>query len=230
MRERLSIRCVGRVVATPAMTALLLTIALAVAATDAAAQTVPVQSSEQLQMVVKPGQRLIVRDQAGKNQGGRLVSITGDRLELEILRPFRFRTSTLSLTEDTVLRIDEQDSLKNGVLIGVGIGAALAAVGTATCHQESCSGAAALGLMLGPLFGGIIGRVVDLSVNRRIYVSSRTPRVVFEPFLGPFKLAWQLESASESGVLRACEQDSVSHDRSGRLPHVDCVAVLGGPS
>ena len=101
-------------------------------------------------MVVKPGQRLIVRDQAGKNQGGRLVSITGDRLELEILRPFRFRTSTLSLTEDTVLRIDEQDSLKNGVLIGVGIGAALAAVGTATCHQESCSGAAALGLMLGP--------------------------------------------------------------------------------
>ena len=91
------------------------------------------------------------------------------------------------MTEDTVLRIDEQDSLKNGVLIGVGIGAALAAVGTATCHQESCSGAAALGLMLGPLFGGIIGRVVDLSVNRRVYVSSRTPRVMFEPFLGPFQ-------------------------------------------
>ena len=108
-------------------------IAFVLTAGTVAAQTVaPVQSFRDLQPVVTSGQEVIVWQNDGRKTRGRVVSLSGDKLELR--RPPRFigRERHDVYVESAVTRIEVRDSTLNGGLIGLGLGLLVAVVATKT--------------------------------------------------------------------------------------------------
>jgi hypothetical protein len=164
------------------MRALVLLIGLVMTATESAAQTIPSQSFEDLQKLLKPGQQIVVRDQDGRKQSGRFVSMTGQDFVLDVQRWLR-RPQRRSVAEGDVSRVDVRDSALNGVLIGAGIGAALAAYGAAHC-DDCDSSVVMFGMGVYISAGAAIGEVVDRFVNQTVYASPQTRRVQLEPLVG----------------------------------------------
>jgi hypothetical protein len=145
----------------------------------AAASQTPVQSFGNLLKIVKPGQRLIVRDEAGRRFEGRLVSINSDQLELSI--PLFLLSTTETIAADMVWRIDVRDSTANG-FIGLGVSSVLAGILVATCEP---GGGCELLTTYIVVPGTVIGGANDHFVNRRIYVPPRSRGVALGPILGP---------------------------------------------
>src|SRR5687767_6277471 len=92
-------------------------IILALAVSEARAQQ-PVDSFAALQPSVKAGQRVIVIDAKGEEVKGRVVSISGKELEIRHRKGWFAKETRLVFAEQSVRRIDKDDSTLNGLLIG----------------------------------------------------------------------------------------------------------------
>ena len=92
------------------------------------------RSLEQLQVLVKPGDTVWVTDSAGKELKGRIDQLSSSTLRLKskgVIREF---------PQSEVSRIRHSDSLKNGTLIGTGVGAAFGAIGLiGACAWNDCA-------------------------------------------------------------------------------------------
>jgi hypothetical protein len=165
------------------MRVLFLLIGLALTVTrPAAAQAIPVESFEDLQKLLRPGQQVTVRDQSGRQQSGQFVSMTGHDMMLDVRRSF-FRVERRSFAEDAVSRVDINDSLLNGFLIGAGIGTAVWAYRGARCDGADCVAIGYEGIAY--VVGGFgIGILVDGLVYQTVFASPRTRHVRFEPLVG----------------------------------------------
>lgn len=140
-----------------------------------AAQTA--ESFEQLQKLVRQGETVSVQDVAGRISQGRIVALSDTLLIL------RGATFTRDFPEDQVLAITQrrQDSLGNGALIGLAVGAGFAmATVVSSCGDDGwinlCEGSTALALA--GIWGGLgagIGAGVDAVIvhSRAVY---RAPR------------------------------------------------------
>lgn len=138
---------------------------------DSGAGETPVQSFAGLQRLLTPGERLVVRDKAGKTTKGRLVSLTAGELQIR-RRRWNFRTERKTWKEASVRRIQHEDSGWNGSLIGAGVGVAaiVTALKLPVCNRPDdlrCLPVAATGVQVGAL----VGNAVDKSVNRTVYES-----------------------------------------------------------
>jgi hypothetical protein len=145
-------------------------------AMECSAQTAT--SFEQLQLLVKPGDSVYVTDSSGNTVKGRISQLSSTSFGLTVNGQRR----DLLQTDVWQIRQWRNDSLKNGALIGLGVGAGLGTVGAIGCWSaegESC-GAAAVGLI--GLAGGI-GAAIGVGLDALIpakqtiyqnYTSNRT--------------------------------------------------------
>ena len=150
----------------------------------AGAQTdTPVQSFTALQPLVMADQQIMVWTEDGRKTTGKLVAVGGGKLEIR--RPPRFfgaeRRDVFS--ESSVRRIEHRDSTTvNGGLIGfaVGLAVSVALYKTDVVYKISrcedlCDGVI---IVLAPVFGPIIGAAIDGAINRPLFVSPTSMKVV----------------------------------------------------
>jgi len=160
-------------------------IALLATTAPAAAQTAA--SFEELPSVLRKGDLVTVTDDQGRRLGGRILDLSPSGLSLE------YTGARIDLGADQVASIRHRrfDSLQNGTLIGVGIGAIPGfLLGAAAWESGGFGYAMALGLGV----GGGIGALVDASI--------RESRVVYRP-TGAARQRWAvapLLSAHRRGV------------------------------
>jgi len=82
----------------------------------------PVKSFDQLSTRLKPGDRVWVTDARGQEVEGRIERLSAGALTLDADAPTKFAAPDVRL-----IRESKRDSLRNGTLIGLGIGGSLAA-------------------------------------------------------------------------------------------------------
>lgn len=161
---------------------LVFAIAFVLVAGTVAAQTVtPVQSFANLQPLVISGQEVIVWQNDGRKVVGRVVSVSGDKLELR--RPPRFigRDRHDVYVESAVTRIEARDSTFNGGLIGLGLGLLVSVAATVTEDRNDDDSNALLYVVWSPTIGGFIGAAIDGAINRPLFVSPSAKRVTLRP-------------------------------------------------
>lgn len=141
---------------------------------------------QELRLLVRPGDTVVVTDTAGREIRGRIAELSPQTLGLAMDGARR------DLLEVDVVTIRQRrgDSLGNGALWGLGIGAGLALVGmAATCSDCFHEGWA---LLVTGLYGGMgagIGVGVDALITRPSVVYERRPalgaRLGLAPILAP---------------------------------------------
>jgi hypothetical protein len=146
---------------------------LLITAATAAAQGIA-RSFEQLQVLVKPGDEVTVRDAQGVETRGRITSLTDSALALAR----DGTTSTFGEAEVATIRQTRGDSLKNGALWGAGITMGLAGAGLASVcgtDLDQTDGCGAILLVAIPVYGAM-GAGIGVGLDALI----RGPHVIFE--------------------------------------------------
>lgn len=160
---------------------------LALLSQPAAAQEA--RSFEQLQLLVKPGDRIYVTDSMGNVTEGRIAGLSRSSLRLMT------KISTRDLSESDVFKIRQwrHDSLKNGALIGAGVGFGLGLAGVISDCRSSglfsdCGGEVVGIVALFTGVGAAIGVGIDALIPSKetIYIGgTRTSlsRIKVKPIL-----------------------------------------------
>jgi len=104
------------------LVAILVSIVIAIVAPAIAAAQEPVKSFDQLNTRLKPDDTVWVTDARGREIEGRIESLGPDAIKLDAGGARIFAAADVGLIRD-----GRRDSLKNGTLIGLGIGGGLAA-------------------------------------------------------------------------------------------------------
>ena len=139
------------------------------AANLAAAQGIA-GSFEQLQLLVRPGDKVTVTDASGHEATGRIMELSPSMLVLSA------GGTRLQLTEPDVRDIQQRrsDSLANGAIWGLAVGGTLAACLVAAFWEDSDDVGPAIGIVA--VYGGIgagIGVGVDALISRRHVIYQR---------------------------------------------------------
>ena len=137
-------------------------------ATAAHAEAQTAASFDELPLVLRPGDRVTVTDDSGRNLRGQIIDLSPSTLSLEA----RGARLDLRAADVSFIRQRRPDPLRNGALIGLGVGAVpaalLAMAGYSLAYNEGGSpgGAAAYlaGLSLG--LATVIGVGVDALIQR----------------------------------------------------------------
>jgi len=155
------------------------TIALLIFCGTASAQT----SANDLRGQVKEGQKVAVTDEQGRELRGRIVNVTTDSLTLA--RGDRRE----AVQYDQIVKIDRVDDLRNGALIGLGVGLALFALDAVVSSENGITLNPAGYVVIGALYGGLgagAGAGLDALIggNRSIYQRGRSTRISLAPSIG----------------------------------------------
>src|SRR5262245_23227830 len=153
--------------------------------TTLSAQTQPASSFDQLQVLVKPGDRIYVRDATGALTRGTLIGLSSTSLH------FKTKAGTRDFAEGDIFEIKQwrNDSLLNGMLIGTAIGGTVGAIGAgAYCGEyRRCAGVAAALIGVWSGIGAGVGAGIDALIphKKTIYFGgSRAGHLRFSPVLG----------------------------------------------
>jgi hypothetical protein len=148
-----------------------------------ASPNLPAQSFDELRSRLRLGDELLIRDVDGRTTRGRLSELTNSSIEVEWHRWFRFRNRTL--TEPAVRQIRIRDSARNGILIGLAVGGAVAGLG---CKADKEGYVCPFLRIFAPVVGGELGETVDLLINRSVYEAPGHATAAFWPVLGPGRI------------------------------------------
>jgi hypothetical protein len=175
-----------------AATILVLALALSsAAAAEEQADGLPARSFSDLQRWLTEGERLIVRDSSGSKTHWRVVSLSGDKLEMKRSR-WNLRTERRTWTEATVQEIQHEDSKWEGAVIGAAIGLAADVI---MLKSPKCDLYCAPFVFAAMPLGMLIGRAIDGSINLTLYESpvvSRFPIELARPRQRGIVLSYQL--------------------------------------
>lgn len=116
-----------------------------------------VTSFEQLQLLVKPGDNILVTDASGKTTKGRLVDLSSASMGLVVGGTRR----NLFQTDVREIRQWRRDSLKNGALIGTAVGGGIATLALASSGGCDCPETAIAAVALAAGMGVGIGVGLD---------------------------------------------------------------------
>jgi hypothetical protein len=137
---------------------------------DVTAQTA-IHSFADLSEAVRPGMTVVVDLADGSRRSGKVLSLSGDRIEIR-RRRWNWRAEQLTFAAGAVRRIEHRDSTWNGELLGVGAGVLAAWVRCKTGGPDSGVDVGCLGWSLfAPMGGGIVGHIVDHNHRRSVYVA-----------------------------------------------------------
>jgi hypothetical protein len=158
-----------------ACTILMAAIGILATAAPGSAQEPAAASFDSLMERIRIGQLIWVTDQAGREVRGTLERLTNNGLVLKAdgLEAF-------AVPDIRRVRAREFDSLKNGALIGLGIGGTL---GTAWCIGAAADDSGdidarvecAEGLTVFPGLGALIGLAVDAAIPGRVHLVYEAP-------------------------------------------------------
>ena len=141
-----------------------------------------------------PGERAWVTTGDGREVDGEVVDRSAARLTL------RTRTGTSTFTADDLRAIDTTDPIRNGTLIGAGVGAASMVFPSVfatliVCSEENCGVGEVLwinGVLvgMGTGIGAAAGALVDSLRVRRVplYRRGGAPSVSVAPIIGPHRV------------------------------------------
>jgi hypothetical protein len=165
-----------------------------------------------LQPLLTSGQEIVVTDDAGRVQRGKVVSISSDQLVMaspvaagpwEALLPLYwpvdlgvalkrriFRSGDRVFRDSSVRRVDIVDPTRNGIVIGAAVGGGIVAAvyGWERNQPESTLKglATALAVVVAVPTSLRIGHVLDRAINEPIYDRHTTSRrVSISPWFGP---------------------------------------------
>lgn len=171
--------------------ALVLLIAGGLATASAASAQEPATSFDALSTRLQAGQVIWVTDATGRETRGRLERLSADELVLA-----DDGSKTFAAADVRRVRARDRDSLKNGTLIGLGIGAGL---GTAWCIGAAADDSGDLdagvecaeGFTVFPGLGALIGLAIDAVIPGRMRViyeasphqEARRARLVVAPLI-----------------------------------------------
>jgi hypothetical protein len=162
---------------TPSAPAAALVITM-LACSPAAAQT----SGERIPDTVKTGQKVSVIDQDGRQIDGRVEGITEEALRVSL------RKGSEEIPLSRIVRIDRPDSLKNGALIGLGVGVgnsvimAIAASQSEHVHWNVVVAATAFNLVGYTALGTSIDAI--FKNKRTLYERGRRTQARVSPVVG----------------------------------------------
>jgi hypothetical protein len=156
----------------PATTAAAILAAAFAAAPVVAGAQEPVQSFDQLHTRLKPGDTIWVTDAQGREMKGKIQSLAPGALTLDANGPRTFAARDVSIIRDR-----QRDSLKNGTLIGLGIGGGLAAAWCigAVAAEENPGVECAEGFIVYGGLGTLLGLGIDAAIPGRLRVAYRAP-------------------------------------------------------
>jgi hypothetical protein len=165
-------------------------VVVALAVPAAAAAQEPVTSFDQLNTRLKPGDTIWITDTQGREVKGKIQALAPDALTLTGGGPRTFAASDVS-----IIRESDDDSLKNGALIGLGVGAG---IGVAACVsfaaiEDGDAAWCAISLGLYSAMGAGVGVGIDALIPARKRVAYRAPgapgtapaRLSFAPVITP---------------------------------------------
>jgi hypothetical protein len=165
----------------------LLVLLLAVTATAEAQELAG--TFDQLRVLVKPGDTLTLTDAAGQRVQGKLADLSASALELDISGTRRrFQSGDVDVVEKR-----GADSLKNGALIGLSIGAGFAGTALGLITQEWAY--TAVGALIYGGIGAGIGAGVDALIEGRRVIYARSGSAQTSVHIAP------ILSRSRKGVL-----------------------------
>jgi hypothetical protein len=144
---------------------------------------------DQLRVLIRPGDTLTITDASGERVRGKLADLSATTLVLDLSGLHR----TLQVTEVDVIQKRGPDSLKNGALTGLAVGAGLfgVAIGAAT---RSGTYAAVGALFYGGIGAGI-GAGVDALIEGQRVIYARSASSTTRLSLAP------IVTSSRKGVL-----------------------------
>jgi hypothetical protein len=153
----------------------LLVVAVIVAIAAAASAQEPASSFDALAGRIREGQSIWVIDATGREVRGRLERLSTEGLVLKA-----DRSETFAAGDIRRVRARDRDSLKNGTLIGLGIGAGL---GTVWCVGAIADDSGdidagvecAEGFLVFPALGALIGLAVDAVIPGKVRVVYQAP-------------------------------------------------------
>jgi len=118
------------------------------------------QSFEQLQLLVKPGDKVSVTDPMGVVSEGKIEGLSSALLRL------RVNSTIKDLTEADVKAISQRrnDSLKNGAWIGTGIGLGIGTIGAVACATSDGECTVGEGVAFVVVYTGI-GAAIGVGVD-----------------------------------------------------------------
>jgi hypothetical protein len=163
----------GRICATAALT-------IWFAATAAAQPPGPARSFEELQGRVRTGDRVYVIDTSGMSTRGAIAAVSKVSLTLTLDGTRR------EFDASTVRQVDRRrrDSVRNGLLIGIGAGALVGFLAGRGADSPSCPSSgiecgqgALLGAAGGAVWGAVAGLITDALIHKRevIYLAQGEP-------------------------------------------------------
>jgi hypothetical protein len=131
----------------------------------------PVPTLAELSQVVRPGETIVVTDTGGARVRGRLLQVSSSEVVVATDELRRFEASAVE-------RIQRNDSLWNGTLIGAAVGGAIAALGVVATHGSSDSfyGWAYVGVWAAPAAGAATGALIDRASMAAVYSAPRDKR------------------------------------------------------
>jgi hypothetical protein len=122
--------------------------------------------------LAKEGDTVDVTDASGARVKGRIADLGATSLVL-----LTGHSTRRDFSEMTVTKIQRRDSLANGILIGLGVGAALGVVSVnSLCNlpDPECAAIVTLAIALPSTAGGaILGAVVDGLIRKIVYIAPR---------------------------------------------------------
>ena len=140
----------------------------------------PVTSFDQLNTRLKPGDTVWITDAEGREIEGRIQALAPDRITLE-----GGNANAFAARDVRIIRDRERNSLKNGTLIGLGVGGGLALAWCAAALAGDPSISPGVECFEGAVvFGGIgtlIGLFIDASSPGRMRVAYRAPGAAGPP-------------------------------------------------
>ena len=146
----------------------------------AMAQVPPGFASERLQV----GRKVAITDEQGDRITGRVTQLTADAITIEHARAAR------GVPFKQIVRVEEVDDLKNGMLVGLGIGVALFTLEAILARSDGFELTPAGYAVIGSIYAGLgagAGAGIDALVggNRTIYRRNGSGRVSVAPTLRP---------------------------------------------
>ena len=160
--------------------AVVLTTAVALVAPALCAAQKPVTSFEQLNTRLKPGDTVWITDAEGREIEGRIQALAPDRITLE-----GGNANVFAAHDVRIIRDRERDSLKNGTLIGLGVGGGLALAWCVAAVASDPSISPGVECFEGAVvFGGIgtlFGLFIDASSPGKMRVAYSAPGAAGPP-------------------------------------------------